>query len=99
MKLHLRVYENNHYMDESDAYDHGQYDTYEEAMIAAKAIVDEFFVQNWKRGMTPDDLLAQYSLYGDDPIILPNEHGEHPRFSASDYSEEIHESICKELED
>ncbi|MFN4762350.1 hypothetical protein ACKGJN_04435 [Gillisia sp. Q332] len=42
-KFHLRVYDNFHYMDESEVYNHGQYDTYEAALIAAKAIVDDFF--------------------------------------------------------
>lgn len=45
-KFYLRVYENSHYMDETEAYNHGQYDTYEEALIAAKAIVDDFFEHN-----------------------------------------------------
>ena len=26
MKYHLRVYDNSHYMDESEAYDHGEYE-------------------------------------------------------------------------
>ena len=85
-------------MDESDAYNHGQYETYEEAMEAAKAIVDEFFVHNWKSGSTAEDLLVQYCLYGEDPIILPNEHGKHPSFSARTYAVENAETICKKLQ-
>ncbi len=42
-KIHLRVYDNFHYMDEFEVYNHGQYDTYEDALISAKAIVDDFF--------------------------------------------------------
>lgn len=34
-------------MDESEAYNHGQYDTYEDALNAAKAIVDDFLEDNW----------------------------------------------------
>src|SRR5215831_4443497 len=98
MKFHLRVYDNFHYMDESEAYNHGQYKTYEEAIVAAKAIVEEFFVHNWKSGVTAGDLLGQYALYGEDPIILPNEHGEHPSFSARAYAGEIAETICKKLQ-
>ena len=47
MKFHLRVYDNFHYADESEAYNHGQYETYAEALIGAKAIVDEFLKHNW----------------------------------------------------
>lgn len=97
-KFHLRVYDNFHYMDESEAYNHGQYETYEDALIAAKAIVDEFFENNWKSGVTADYLLGQYSLYGEDPIILPNEHGEHESFSARNYANNNAEEICRKLE-
>ncbi len=85
-------------MDESEAYNLGKYETYEDAMVAAKAIVEEFFVQNLKRGLTAEQLRAQYCFYGEDPIILPNEHGEHPVFSARDYADEIYEKICKKLQ-
>ncbi len=97
-KFHLRVYENSHYMDESEAYDHGQYDTYEDAMIAARAIVDDFFEHNWQAGITPDSLVGQYCLYGDDPIILPNEPGNSEPFSARTYAKASAVEICRKLE-
>ncbi len=58
-------------MDESEAYNHGKYKTYEDALIAAKAIVEEFFVNNWKSGVTGGYLLGQYCLYGEDPTYFP----------------------------
>ena len=97
-KFYLRVYDNYHYTDESEAYNYGQYDTYEEALSAAQAIVDEFFEHNWKIGVTPDYLIGQYSLYGEDPIILPNEPGEFERFSARTYANISAEEICRKLE-
>lgn len=97
-KYHLRVYDNYHYGDESEAYDYGEYATYEEAEIAAKAIVDEFFESNWKPGIRLDELLGQYSLYGEDPIILPNEPGENERFSARAYADISAVEICRKLE-
>jgi hypothetical protein len=97
-RFHLRVYDNFHYMDESEAYNHGQFDTYEDALIAAKAIVDEFFEHNWKSGVTPDYLNVQYCLYGEDPIILPNEHGKLESFSARTYSYISAVEICRKLE-
>ena len=97
-KFHLRVYDNFHYMEESEAYNHGAYDTYDDALIAAKAIVDEFLKHNWKRGITPDQLMGLYCLYGEDPIILPNEHGKHERFSARTYANKIAGEICRKFE-
>lgn len=35
-KFHLRVYDYSHYMDETEACNYGQYDTYEDALMAAK---------------------------------------------------------------
>ena len=85
-------------MEESEAYDYGQYETYEEAVIAAKAIVRAFFADNWESGLTAEELLGQYCSYGKDPVILPNEPGEHPAFSAWTYAREIHETIFKKLQ-
>jgi len=97
-RFHLRVYDNFHYMDESEAYNHGKFDTYDDALIAAKAIVDEFFEHNWKSGITPDYLNVQYCLYGEDPIILPNEHGKLESFSARTYAYISAIEICRKLE-
>lgn len=97
-KFHLRVYDNFHYMDESEVYNHGQYDTYEAALIAAKAIVDDFFEYNWQIGITPDSLIGQYCLCGEGPIILPNEHGKHERSSARTYANISAVEVCRKLD-
>ena len=96
--FYLRVYDNFHYMDESEAYNHGQYEHMKMAMIAAKAIVEEFFEHNWKSGNAPDYLILQYHLYGEDPIIIPNEHGEHERFSAWTYADSSAVEFCRKHE-
>lgn len=98
MTFHLRVYDNYHYGDETEAYNHGQYESYAEALIAAKAIVDEFFETNWKPGIKADDLLGQYAIYGEDPIILPNEPGEDKRFSAHTYAKSSVEKFYNNLD-
>src|SRR6188474_3368230 len=99
MKFHLRVYDNFHYMDESEAYNHGHYNSYEDAVKAAKAIIEEFFMHNWKRGMTPGELRGLYFIYGEDPVIVANDHGEHPEFSARTYVDENFEEIFKKIDD
>jgi len=48
--------------------------------------------------MTAAKLLVLFALYGEDPIILPNEPGEHESFSARTYADSIAEEICAKLE-
>jgi len=70
----------------------------EEAVWAAKAIVDEFLKHNWSRGKTASMLLVEYALYGEDPVILPAENPAGNNFNASDYAKDIVETICRKLE-
>ena len=98
MSYNLKVYDNYHYADESEAYNHGWYSTFEEAEIAASAIVDEFLILNWRRGMNPDVLIAEYCLYGEDPVILPAENTVCRKFSGREYANETAETICRKLE-
>jgi guanosine-3',5'-bis(diphosphate) 3'-pyrophosphohydrolase len=98
MKYNLKVYDNYHYADESEAYNHGWYDNYEEAEIAAKAIVNEFLEHIWARGMNPDILIAEYCLYGEDPVIISAENPGSRKFSGRDYANEFAETICWKLE-
>ena len=97
MKFNLRIFD-NYGQDESKGYDHGYYNTYEEAEIAAKAIVNEFLDHNWSRGMNPDIIIGLYCMYGEDPVILPAENSASRKFSARDYAEENAEAICRRLE-
>jgi hypothetical protein len=98
MKFYLRVYDNYHYMDESEAYNFGQYETYEDALAGAKAIVDEFIEQYWRPETKPDEFLVGFALYGEEPIILPNEPGDHERFSARTYIESRVVEICNRID-
>ena len=97
MKYHLKVFDNFHYGDESEAYDYGKFETYHEALIAAKAIVDEFLKTNWQPGIKSDDLLTQYIIYGEDPIILPPQPSNNKSFSARTYAKSMVVEICEKL--
>ena len=97
MKFHLRVFDNNHHWDEASTYDHGEYSTYEEAVTEAKKIVEEFFRGECKPGKTEGDLLASFALYGEEPVVLPEEPGKGDVFSPSDYAEEYVNGICKKI--
>lgn len=98
MKFHLRIYDNYHHWDETEAYNHGEYDNYNEALNEAKSIVYNWLREEWLEGKTPAVILASFALYGESPVILPNEHGKNNSFSASTYAHSIAEELCKKLE-
>ncbi|MBK7559084.1 MAG: hypothetical protein IPI54_12905 [Chitinophagaceae bacterium] len=75
MKFHLRVYGNFHYMDEDEAYNSGQFETYAEALIQAKVIVDRFLDEQWKKGITPVELDLAYTSFGEDLLLFPMNRG------------------------
>ena len=69
-KFELFVDDNFHFMDEDERYKSGSFDTYEEAVVAAKAIVDSFLENHYEPGMTAESLYKGYSMYGEDPFIV-----------------------------
>lgn len=69
MPYHLRIYDNFHFMDEGEAYNHGNYITYPEAEAAAREIILEFLQDNLKNGIPFEQLSAQWALYGEEPVI------------------------------
>ena len=85
------VDDNFHYGDESERYEHGQFDTCESAIAACKRIVDEFLLDAYKAGMTPGELWQRYTGFGDDPFITSS--GPRCVFSAWDYARQR----CDEL--
>lgn len=92
MKYEVFIDDNFHYMDESHRYKLGEYNTLKDAFEACKKIVDEFLNENYKSGMTSDDLMSQYVLYGEDPFIVGAD--ESVPFSARDYADEKVNEIC-----
>ena len=95
MKYKVYVDDNFHYMDESHRYKLGEYKTLEKAINACKKIVNEFLYYNYKPGMTSGELLAQYSLYGEDPFIIGVDEG--VPFSARAYASVKVEEICQSV--
>lgn len=95
MKFHLRIFENDHHWDEASSHDHGIYETYEDAVIAAKKIVEEFFVGECYSGRTVGDLMASFAMYGEEPVVFPDEPKNGIRFSPHNYAEEYVNEICK----
>ena len=74
----VMVDENSHYMDETERYENGRYPDRASALAACRAIVDEFLERT--EADTADELFRLYTLFGDDPFIVPDD--AEPPFSA-----------------
>ncbi len=86
------VDDNFHFMDESERYKLGEFDTSEAAEAAWREIVDEFLLQNHKPGCSSEDLYVMYTMFGEDPFII----GEPAcSFSAWNYAKQRAEEICR----
>jgi hypothetical protein len=88
----VRVADNFHYMDKSEIYTHGEFATWEEALGAAKRIVDTFLAAEFRPGITADALFDRYVAFGDDPFISPVPDG--LSFSAWEYAEQRCNTLC-----
>jgi len=81
------VDDNFHYQDESERYEHGNYETYNEAVIACKAIVDRDLKNMHGEGKSATSLYDEYTSFGEDPFVIPVPDNE-IRFSAWDYAKQ-----------
>jgi hypothetical protein len=94
MPFTVRVRENSHYMDQSEAYDHGSFATYAEADAACRRIVDDFLVGNCKPGIGAEALFRLYTTFGEDPAIDGAAPDGVP-FSAWDYARRRCRELCR----
>jgi hypothetical protein len=85
-KYLVYVDDNFHYGDESERYKLGEFETREEALVACKQIVDDYFKELEKGKYSYKELWDGYVLYGEDPFII----GDNPeeRFSAWEYAKQ-----------
>ena len=84
------VDDNFHFMDEDERGCLGDFATYDEALNAAKKVVEAFFGEK-SVGQTEDQLYEGYMSFGDDPWIVSFGGAPEPptRFSAWDYAKEV----------
>ena len=94
MRYKVLVDDNFHYMDESERYELGEFDTLEEAIRACKKVVDDFLESAYQPGMTVGELLQQYTFFGEDPFIITGD-GTVP-FSARDYASDRVREMCSD---
>lgn len=87
------VDDNFHYMDESERYERGKFETLEAAVEACRKIVDRCLGEDYAPGMTAETLWMRYTMFGDDPWIAGGDGGT-KHFSAWDYARERAAEIC-----
>jgi hypothetical protein len=69
-KFELFVDDNYHHMDEDERYLHGTYETYDEAVVAAKKIIDGFFAGTEQGKRSAEQLFSGWAQFGDNPFIV-----------------------------
>ena len=92
MSYKVFIDENAHHGDESERWLQGEAESYESALAACHRIIDEFLASNHRAGMTADDLFKLYSLFGEDPFIVPDDGAQ--RFSGWDYAKRRCAELC-----
>jgi hypothetical protein len=97
MPYQVWVDDNYHIGDESERYELGEFASYDEALHAAKRIVDESLSSGYQPGMTAEQLYNGYSGFGEDSFIVavaPSRKVK-PEFSAWEYAKARCKEICK----
>jgi hypothetical protein len=65
--------DNFHFMSEGDRLHFGTFSTAEEAVLVCREIVDDWLESHKKPGMTAKNLYDLYTLFGEDPFVLPTD--------------------------
>ena len=81
-----------HSQDEDERYQHGTFETYEDALAACHWIVDEFLASHYTPGLSGAELYALYTSFGEDPFISPDDADQ--RFSAWAYARQRCVEVC-----
>ena len=93
-KYQVYVDDNFHFMDESERYKLGEFQTCEEAVAVCMKIVDEFLEKGYKKGMSFNELYGGYTGFGEDPFIISDD--KKCFFSAWDYAKKRCRELCNE---
>ena len=92
MPFIVYVDDNFHYMDESERYVSGEYDSYDEAVERCKEILEEYIPEEGNcGGKTVAELLRGWLMFGDDPFIVPA-----GSFSSEKYLKKRLKEVCGE---
>lgn len=89
MRYEVIVAENASFMDESEHWAAGSFDTLEEAIAEAKKLVDISLAEAFKAGGSEKEYFEHYVRWGFDPFIkATGELQDGVNFSARDYAKE-----------
>jgi len=88
----VMVDDNYHYVDESERYRLGAFDSCAEATAACRKLVDEYLLSAAKPGMAAEELWESYAAFGEDPFIVSTDEG--CAFSAWDYARQRCHDLC-----
>jgi len=81
----------SHLIDKDKRYTHGEFETLEAAVEAAKKIIDDGLLNDYEPGMSASTLYSRYKMFGEDPWVSgPGD----SHFSAWKYAEARCEIIC-----
>ena len=84
-KYVVYVDDNFNFMDESERYKAGEYNTQDEAIAKCKEIVERSLAGSKAIEKTAEDMYESYTMFGEDPFIIgPKE----VSFSVWDYAKE-----------
>jgi hypothetical protein len=100
IKYKIVAYDNFHPYDESDCDEGDVFDTCEEAIAAAKEIVDKSLRWEYKThpGISPEELYEYYQDFGDDPSLRSTPKDPECSWSAWKYAKVRAKDIVRELE-
>lgn len=91
------VDDNFHLMDEDEQWCLGEFPNYEEALSAARSLVEDFF-RDAKPGQTAEELYDGYTSFGDDPFVVAFGGAEQPAspFSAWSFAKHLANEFTKD---
>ena len=96
-KYEVYVDDNFHYMDESERYKLGTFETCQEAIAACMKKVDESLEEAYEKGMSFDKLIESYVMFGEDPFIISKD--KTCFFSGRDYARKRAAELCTRQEE
>lgn len=93
-KYKVYMDDNFHFMDESERYCAGTFDTAKGAINACKRIVEQSLNESLQNAKTADELARSYKMFGEDPWISCRE--KDIEFNAWDYATKRSKEIFAE---
>lgn len=91
----VMVDDNFHYQESDERREYGAYQTLEEALAACRGLVDKSLREEYRPGISAQDLYDRYTSFGDDPFIMVIEGADdRAKFSAWDYAKDRCRVIC-----